>query len=365
MDSYFQIRDAEHTEWYVSKESRNIADVAAMVTESLRAADESGGISTRAFVKHGGEALRPISAEQFIQQVRTLCDASEETLLTDLDLKDEIFYCSKWTPQKERCVVISGTLSRLMGVCSLAMQSGKLDMDTFAVGVWEHLNMNFNDPQRECQSERWGPRDAPAASRNSLPRRAADLVATYEELLQVPEKACVTCYFGDLGIHVFKYDAEHEQIQTAYEKALAVMEMDSESFQTEGRFVHRGEIISAMRNHLLAGELKPGETVLFVGTEPYGGPGDFDLRGGVVETVNPSERTCSMRGEFFTMHDVPLHYVLGRYDASVEGEHYGFRHVRPLFGEYQELAEQYLREAEASWNAQQTETQTDAPQLMM
>ena len=71
--------------------------------------------------------------------------------------------------------------------------------------------------------------------------------------------------------------------------------------------------------------------------------------------MNPSERTCSVRGEFFTMHDVPLHYVLGRYDTSVEGEHYGFPHVRPLFGENCDLAGQYLREAEASWNVQQAD----------
>ena len=64
------------------------------------------------------------------------------------------------------------------------------------------------------------------------------------------------------------------------------------------------------------------------------------------------------------MHDVPLHYVLGRYDTSVEGEHYGFPHVRPLFGENCDLAGQYLREAEASWNVQQAETQIDAPQMM-
>ena len=133
------------------------------------------------------------------------------------------------------------------------------------------------------------------------------------------------------------------------------MEMDDAEFQAEKQFVYRGEIISAMRDRLLVGELKPGETVLFVGTEPYGGPGDFELRGGVVEAVNPSERTCSVRGEFFTMHDVPL---------SVEGEHYGFPHVRPLFGENCDLAGQYLREAEASWNVQQAETQIDAPQMM-
>lgn len=139
------------------------------------------------------------------------------------------------------------------------------------------------------------------------------------------------------------------------------MEMDSAEFQAEKQFVYRGEIISAMRDRLLARELKPGETVLFVGTEPYGGPGDFELRGGVVEAVDPSERICSVRGEFFTMRDVPLHYVLGRYDETAEGEHYGFPHVRPLFGENRDLANQYLREAEENWNAQQAEAQAGRP----
>ena len=57
------------------------------------------------------------------------------------------------------------------------------------------------------------------------------------------------------------------------------------------------------------------------------------------------------------MCDVPLHDVLGRYDETAEGEHYGFPHVRPLFGEKRDLAGQYRRETEESWNAQQTETQ--------
>ena len=90
-----------------------------------------------------------------------------------------------------------------------------------------------------------------------------------------------------------------------YEKALAVMEMDDAEFQAEKQFVYRGEIISAMRDRLLVGELKPGETVLFVGTEPYGGPGDFELRGGVVEAVNPSERTCSVQMCIRDRHNTP------------------------------------------------------------
>lgn len=368
MDSYFQIRDAERTAWFTSQEVRNIADVAAMVTKALGATGGEGEDSVQTLADHGGVSLQPISADRFSARVRDLFREPPGKLLAELDLKNDAFYCASWVPQEEHCVAVSGMISRLLGVYELAMverPARHLDLDRFCDEMWSHLHVNFVAPQTERQSERWGPRDKPETGRNTLPKRATDLVATYEELLQVPVEARVTHYFGDLGIHIFKYDAAQEQIRNTYEKALDVMEMDSAEFQTEKQFAYRGEIISAMRDRLLVKELKPGETVLFVGTEPYGRPGDFDLRGGVVESVDPSERTCSVRGEFFTMHDVPLHYVLGRYDTSVEGEHYGFPHVRPLFGENRELAGQYLREAEASWNAQQTETQTDTPQIMM
>ena len=367
MDSYFQVRDAERTAWFTSQEVRNIADVAAMVTKALDAAGGEGETSVQALADHGGISLRQISADRFRAQVRDLFCEPPGKLLAELDLKDDTFYCASWVPREEHCVAVSGMISRLLGVYELAMVERlekHLDLDRFCNEIWDHLHVSFVAPRMERQSERWGPRDRPETGRGALYKRAADLVATYEELLLVPDEACVTHYLGDLGIHIFKYDAAQEQIQNAYEKALSVMEMDDAEFQAEKQFVYRGEIISAMRDRLLVGELKPGETVLFVGTEPYGGPGDFELRGGVVEAVNPSERTCSVRGEFFTMHDVPLHYVLGRYDTSVEGEHYGFPHVRPLFGENRDLAGQYLREAEASWNVQQAETQIDAPQMM-
>ena len=106
---------------------------------------------------------------------------------------------------------------------------------------------------------------------------------------------------------------------------------------------------------LLAPETKllsVGDTVLFAATEPYGGPGDFALRGGVIQSIDPERKTCSVQGRFFPMDDVPLHYVLGSYDRSVSEEHYGFPHIRPLLGEHPELAERYLREAEARWNTQ-------------
>ena len=127
----------------------------------------------------------------------------------------------------------------------------------------------------------------------------------------------------------------------AFEKALAAAELPTDW----------NGLVDRMRDCLLVKELAVGETVLFVATEAYCGPGDFSLRGGIVEAINPDRKTCSVRGTFFTMEDVPLRYVLGRYDRGVSEEHYGFQHVRPLLGEHPELAGRYLREVEAKWNA--------------
>lgn len=112
-----------------------------------------------------------------------------------------------------------------------------------------------------------------------------------------------------------------------------------------------------MRDCLLAKELTAGDKVLFVATEPYGGPGDFDLRGGVIESVDEKDKTCSVRGTFFTMEKVPLHYVLGRYNPAVGEEHYGVRGIVPFFCEDKELAGYYLNEVRIMWDVEMGEEQ--------
>ena len=138
----------------------------------------------------------------------------------------------------------------------------------------------------------------------------------------------------------FKAEVTQQHIDKACEKALAAAELPTDW----------NGLVDRMRDCLLAKELAVGEAVLFAATEPYGGSGDFDLRGGVIQTIDPERGICTIRGEFFPMDDVPLHYVLGRYDRGVSEEHYGFPHVRPLLGERPELAQRYLREVEAKWN---------------
>ena len=192
--------------------------------------------------------------------------------------------------------------------------------------------------------------------------RKVNLIATYEELLGIPKEQRITHYFGDYGDHFFNQGVTEEEISKAYHKALDVIEMEDMEFQEPGnKYVHRGEVIACMRDCLLQKELKQGEQVLFVATQPYGGPGDFAFRGGIVESVDTWKKTCSVRSDFFTMDDVPLHYVLGRYNPDIREKHYGRECVEPLFGEHEALAQQYLREAEEDWNErwEESESQSD------
>ncbi len=192
--------------------------------------------------------------------------------------------------------------------------------------------------------------------------RKVNLIATYEELLGIPKEQRITHYFGDYGDHFFNQGVTEEEISKAYHKALDVIEMEDMDFQEPGnKYVHRGEVIARMRDCLLQKELKLGDQVLFVATQPYGGPGDFAFRGGIVESVDTWKKTCSVRSDFFTMDDVPLHYVLGRYNPDIREKHYGKECVEPLFGEHEALAQQYLREAEEDWNErwEESETQSD------
>ena len=194
--------------------------------------------------------------------------------------------------------------------------------------------------------------------------KTKDLIATYEEIHRVPHDDCITQYIGDLGGHFYEHGVSQNQIRHAYEKALEAIGMDSDTFQSTREFLYRGEIIGKMRESLLADALAVGDKVLFVATEPYGGTGDFALRGGIVQSIDPEASTCAVQGMFFTMEDVPLRYVLGLHNPDIADTHYGFKQVRPLFGEYPNLVDHYLREAEEKWNASLAQKQ-EPPAMSM
>ena len=61
------------------------------------------------------------------------------------------------------------------------------------------------------------------------------------------------------------------------------------------------------------------------------------------------------------MEDVPLHYILGRYNPDVKGKHYGKENVEVLFGENEAMAQHDLKEAEDRWNALGCEDESQEP----
>lgn len=81
--------------------------------------------------------------------------------------------------------------------------------------------------------------------------KTAQLVATYEELYHVPESEQTTYYFGDLGLHVFKYGAPKDTVLTVYEKALTAVRLDNDTFQQSEDFIYRSGIIARMRSCML------------------------------------------------------------------------------------------------------------------
>ena len=84
--------------------------------------------------------------------------------------------------------------------------------------------------------------------------RTMSLIATYEELYHVPETEQVTYYFGDLGGHFLKYDTAEDAALAAYDKALAAIQMDSDSFQKSKEFTYRSGIIARMWSCMLDGD---------------------------------------------------------------------------------------------------------------
>lgn len=79
-----------------------------------------------------------------------------------------------------------------------------------------------------------------------LSHRAVSLIATYEEMYRVPEARRVTYYFGDYGGHFLKYGTAEAAALTAYDKALAAIQMDDGAFRQAAEFNYRGGIIARM-----------------------------------------------------------------------------------------------------------------------
>lgn len=76
--------------------------------------------------------------------------------------------------------------------------------------------------------------------------RYIDLVASYEEVLEVPGDERTTEYFGDLSLHYIKPGDAMEKAREIKHKALGIIRMTQEEFDAREEFSHRSIIKGAV-----------------------------------------------------------------------------------------------------------------------
>lgn len=171
-----------------------------------------------------------------------------------------------------------------------------------------------------------------------------NLIACYEQLTQVPDSKRITFNTPD-GCHcAFLPYASVEEIAASFDAALSNIHYTRADFFKASDLSTYESINAQMRDRLIAPQLRVNSEVLFVASIPYAAPEDYDLRGGVVKSIDQDRMTCSVIGSFFTMDNVPIHYILGEYDESVQEKHYGRANLKPFLCEQPHMADYFLGE---------------------
>lgn len=68
--------------------------------------------------------------------------------------------------------------------------------------------------------------------------------------MDIPFGDKVTDYFGDYGIHHFRYGVSEERVKEIYQRALDAIGMTEEEFKADGSMKYRSNIADKMSEHL-------------------------------------------------------------------------------------------------------------------
>ena len=180
--------------------------------------------------------------------------------------------------------------------------------------------------------------------------KTIDLIASYEDTFAVPYAERLTRYWGDYGGHVRKDGVTDEQLREVYVKALGVLGIGSDTFQS-WLYGGRGDVVLRLRSSLLAKSLFPGDEILFIPLCPTGPEGQFQYETGRVTEINAAVKSCAVEVEGGEM-TVPLRYVLARFDGGLPGNAFGYEHAQPLYYLPEAWAGDLLCEAEEVNEAQ-------------
>ena len=89
--------------------------------------------------------------------------------------------------------------------------------------------------------------------------KLVNLLSAYEELQQIPDEERITRLAPGAFGYCLDPNVPDERLHTAYQQALSALELESDEIQEAESFTSRDEIISRMRDCLLAKELTAGD----------------------------------------------------------------------------------------------------------
>ena len=156
-----------------------------------------------------------------------------------------------------------------------------------------------------------------------------ELLATYEDLKNIPQDERVTAYFGDYGMHYLVNNVDIDKAIKLRDEALKAMGMTHEEYLSDKQFMYRQNIRLKMREGMMADKVKEKDTIVFVSHKSVKGTDIVKILKGEIETVNADTKMCAVDFERYKIV-VPFRNILGVVNDSVQDRHFGFDNCEPL-----------------------------------
>lgn len=163
----------------------------------------------------------------------------------------------------------------------------------------------------------------------TLDKKAMNLIAVYENMLGITDKDRVTCFFSEYGEYYGKKNVSFTQTVKIYEKALEVLGVSSDEYKNDDNLKSRQAIRLRMKENLMADKINVNDTVAYATPEPVSAPDEFEITGGVIESIDTVNKTCKLYS-VFTHIEVPFKNIFAKYNENSHATFHGWRNAEIL-----------------------------------
>lgn len=193
-------------------------------------------------------------------------------------------------------------------------------------------------------------------------KKAIDLIAVYENMLGVPDKDRVTGFFSKYGEYYGKKDVSFTHAVKIFGEALEVLGITSDEYKADENLNSRQEIRLRLKENLMADKIKLGDTVAYATPEPVSAPDEFEITGGLVESIDAENKTCKLYS-VFTHIEVPFKNIFAKYNEKAHETFHGWHNSEILLDARESDGTIVLNEARKlyySENIEETEENIDS-----